>query len=228
MSSIIVFAESCEKYESTRVRACEDTWAPLLRARGIDVLFVIGCPDQPDEFQLVGNILYVKCRDEYRDLPAKTRMAAKYFTEYCPCHDYMFKCDDDTYIHARNFAKFDIKGAAHLGARCGTYPSGGAGYFLNRQAASIVAQSKLSTGPEDKEVGQLLRDNSITPVFDRRFSGWPSSDWKQSPAIQGTGWHGDIPPPYEKLKDQITDHLLRAPASVMYDIHNVVEQGLTC
>jgi hypothetical protein len=155
-------------------------------------------------------------------------MAAKYFTEYCPCHDYMFKCDDDTYIHARNFAKFDIKGAAHLGARCGTYPSGGAGYFLNRQAASIVAQSKLSTGSEDKEVGQLLRDNSITPVFDRRFSGWPSSDWKQSPAIQGTGWHGDIPPPYEKLKDQITNHLLRAPASVMYDIHNVVEQGLTC
>lgn len=228
MKNTIVFAVSCQKYKE-RIKSCEDTWATLLREQGTEVLYVIGDIKQDEDFILKGNILYVKCNDDYLSLPKKTKMVAKYFIENCQDKDYMFKCDDDTYIHVNNFANYIIlENTQYLGVPCQDfYASGGAGYFLNKKSAKIIAESSLDSGAEDLLVGQTLKDNNIEFTKDYRFNGWPT-EWEKSEewvkAAPNFSW-GDIVPPYSEIKHLVTNHLLRLPVNKMYEIHETITNG---
>ena len=58
------------------------------------------------------------------------------------------------------------------------YASGGAGYFLSRKAAAIVAERLASypTGAEDLLVGRVLKDAGIELSIDPRFVPFGSPD----------------------------------------------------
>jgi hypothetical protein len=95
--------------------------------------------------------------------------------------DYLFKCDDDTYISLPRLMAVDPAGRDYIGAewRPGVgYASGGAGYILSRRAVSIVAERLESypTGAEDLLVGQVLRAAGIEFSVDPRFVPFGSPD----------------------------------------------------
>lgn len=94
-------------------------------------------------------------------------------------YDYVFKCDDDTYVNvdrllASGFEQHDYSGSTdrHKAEGIGEYRwcQGGAGYWLSNKAAAIVAESGLTTiRAEDFAVGGLLHRHGIHPQHDERY-----------------------------------------------------------
>jgi hypothetical protein len=91
----------------------------------------------------------------------------------------LFKCDDDTYVSIPRLLAFCEKELArpcapdYVGAewRPGVgYGSGGAGYFLSRKAAELVAQKlEQATGAEDLLVGRVLRAADVQLTVEPRL-----------------------------------------------------------
>lgn len=128
--------------------------------------------------------------DDYPSLPQKTRafcLEAFRADELrgSRCWDYLFKCDDDTYIAADRFlAALPLLRGNYIGAEYTPgwgrntyghpYASGGGGYFLSRKAAKIIAENMTEeTGCEDVLVGQHLHRAGIGLTMDNRFVGAP-------------------------------------------------------
>ena len=90
-----------------------------------------------------------------------------------PPWDYLFKCDDDTYVSIPRLLAYDLAGRDYIGAewRPGVgYGSGGAGYFLSRRAATIAAEGLIhATGSEDLLVGRILRAAGIEFAIEPRL-----------------------------------------------------------
>ncbi len=97
-----------------------------------------------------------------------------------PNWDYLFKCDDDTYVSIPRLLAYDLAGRDYIGAewRPGVgYGSGGAGYFLSRKAAGLVARElEQATGAEDLLVGEVLRAAGIRLSIDPRFVPFGSAE----------------------------------------------------
>jgi len=222
--NVVVFCVSCKAYKD-RVSACRDTWGKELTDKGVTVYYVVGDPEQKEKFNVQDDILYVKCPDSYGDLPEKTKLLAEYFTTNYFHMDYMFKCDDDTYINVDNFLQYDKQENDYIGCPVAeNSASGGAGYFLNKKCASIVACSNLTTGAEDVLVGETLHAHNIKLTDDHeKFNGW-TYEWGQSDTCD-RGDMGDIVPEYNKIRHFVTNHLLRLPAEKMYEIHDVISVG---
>ena len=164
-----------------RLQWCQRTWLADAAEIGQQVFVVIASPGI-GETKLRGNELRVDVPDTLLALPQQVRAA---------CHwalarddwEYVFKCDDDTYISMPRFAAYR-PGADYVGGWCRyggeTYAHGGGGYFLSRLAAEIVA-NELSQpeGPEDLLVGRVLRNAGIVLQVDKRFVGW--GNWLKRP-----------------------------------------------
>lgn len=91
---LVIGALSCQPYANRR-DACRRTWLSQPLPADVGYFFLIGRPGRPAE--IAGDILYLDCPDTYNDLPRKT-MA---FIEFALAHwdvEYLFKCDDDTYV----------------------------------------------------------------------------------------------------------------------------------
>jgi hypothetical protein len=85
----------------------------------------------------------------------------------------LLKCDDDTYVSIPRLLAYDQQGRDYIGAEWKPgvgYGSGGAGYFLSRRAAEVVAQGLTqATGAEDLLVGQVLRSAGIEMSIEPRL-----------------------------------------------------------
>ena len=152
-------------------------------ALGVPSVFLLGCPTAAAPVQIGPHALVLPCPDDYASLPQRTMWFCRWATQYSVLStqwDYLFKCDDDTYISLPRLIAFDparpgVPGTPdYIGAewRPGVgYASGGAGYFLSRKAATIVAERLESypTGAEDLLVGQVLRAAGIELSIDPRF-----------------------------------------------------------
>tara|TARA_Y100000592_G_scaffold493_1_gene751 strand:+ start:3065 stop:3790 length:726 start_codon:yes stop_codon:yes gene_type:complete len=75
------------------------TWIPQLNNRGIMTVFLVGDETISEEYKLVGNTLLCKCKDEHGYQTYKTKIFLKWVEENCE-YDYVFRCDDDTYVHS--------------------------------------------------------------------------------------------------------------------------------
>lgn len=108
-------------------------------------------------------------------MPQRTRQFCRWALE-SQQFDYLFKCDDDTYVAVDRLAAIDLCGRDYVGRDLGGWASGGAGYFLSRRAAEIVASELTAeTGDEDCAVADVLRTHGITVADDPRFLPWPGS-----------------------------------------------------
>lgn len=111
-------------------------------------------------------------------LNRKTEALAKYALENG--YDFVFKCDDDTYVRTdllleSGFEEHDYVGFTdtHYTRELGWYfwAQGGAGYWLSRKAMQIVAQNGLHVIPaEDFAVGNILAANGIHPDHEQRYN----------------------------------------------------------
>lgn len=177
---VIVGALSClDPVYMDRRRRCQQAWVPQLEQAGFEVFFLMGVGDRVSYPTIVnekkhgriGTELHLPCPDDYQSLPQKTYWFCKWAIEN-RSFDYLFKCDDDTYIEPDRFLQVDIRRVDYLGHVWypRAYASGGAGYFLSHRAASIVADGLTQVeGAEDLLVGELLHKNGIAPVHDNRF-----------------------------------------------------------
>jgi hypothetical protein len=169
---IIIGALSARQYPERR-RRCRETWfddAALFPE--LEPLFLIGAEGEVRQPTLIDDLLLLPCPNDYQSLPQRTRWFCQWAIE-ARDFDYLFKCDDDTFLCIERLLAFDTWGRDYIGAewRPGVdYASGGAGYLLSRRAAEIVAKKlDASTGAEDKLVGDVLRAAGIGLAIDNRF-----------------------------------------------------------
>lgn len=174
---ILIAILSCHARPFLRL-AQRETW--INDVAGADYRFFLGRPavDPPED-----HCVYLACEDTYAKLTSKTHAMVKW--ALAEGYDFVFKCDDDTYIRpdrllSSNFAGDDYSG--FTGGRWGdvpgpdgrqivyAYAQGGAGYWLSRRALAIVAEHMLvKEYCEDCAVGKTLALHGIAPILDARY-----------------------------------------------------------
>jgi hypothetical protein len=188
---IMIGALSCWQYKERRDR-CARTWmqegdklngtSPGEPPRDLHTIehtiehtiarsvFLIGSPGL-EEPALAGRYLLLPGPSDYRSLPQRTRA----FCQWAIARDdwdYLFKCDDDTYVAMSRLIRYPLT-ADYIGAEWKPgvgYASGGAGYFLSRKAAEVVAEHLTrKEGPEDVYVRDALASQGIPFTQDQRF-----------------------------------------------------------
>jgi Galactosyltransferase len=172
---------SCHKH-ATRRDACLETWANLKQRDDVDLVFILG--DGRDAWPVrEGCLLHCPCPDDYESLSMKTRWLCLWaITNYS--FDFLFKCDDDTYVHVERLLDCDTLGdyvGCEISGHTYGHASGGAGYRLSRNAAIQVATFlNTSVSYEDWLVWKLMTSAGIPLRSDSRFNynceRWPSQD----------------------------------------------------
>lgn len=180
---IVVAICSCGKNRGRR-EAVRQTWLSK-SAPGVKCLFFVG---RGAEVSGESDVLVVDADDSYDYLPQKVRAA---FASILGSHDcdWIFKCDDDTYValdrlQAIITADADLIGDISLDNRGS--PSGGAGYFLSAELATRIVADKESrdVGAEDILIGRqaarlgarmvsspaLCKDRSRLPASDNQLA----------------------------------------------------------
>jgi hypothetical protein len=121
-----------------------ETWGRQLPIH-TEMLFFVGEGAEITEEYVV----QVPARDDYNNTPSKVRAFFRYAIANLK-FDYLFKCDENTYVHAGRLTRLLQSKADFVGSKdlvYNGYASGGAGYLLSRGAVQAVAESPL---PEHK------------------------------------------------------------------------------
>ncbi len=150
---ILVGVCSCRRYPEKR-QAVRDTWMTN-PAEGIDCVFFVGgaspLHNEPDTVVL-------EVDDSYDALPEKVLSFFRHALTHSD-FDWLFKCDDDTYLSLPRLGQLttlggDLVGNPMLDTRGS--PSGGAGYLLSRQIVqALVEDTELPRrGAEDVIIGE--------------------------------------------------------------------------
>lgn len=144
VARILIGITSCRKHKERR-DACRATWMSK-PVDGIRPVFFVGggvpLPDEPDTITL-------DCPDTYEALPAKIRAFFDHALQH-ESFDWLFKCDDDTYVaqnrlHDLTVGNHELAGNAEFLDTKG-YASGGAGYLLSKRMVAILAGDRSLPG----------------------------------------------------------------------------------
>lgn len=181
---IIIGALSCWKYPERQER-CLSTWIRegyrythlLSETTSFDhheivrSVLLIGEPTIPSPRIIGKNYLLLPVPNDYPSLPQRTRAFCQWALGQDDW-DYLFKCDDDTYVSMSRLIQYPLT-ADYIGSEWSPgvgYASGGAGYFLSRRAAQIVAEHMTQQiGDEDVLVRDTLVAHGIPFTQDQRF-----------------------------------------------------------
>lgn len=125
--------------------------------------------------------------DDYDNLAWKSRGMFEWAVKHD--YDFLFKCDDDTYVHPvrlldSGFERHDYIGESKTVDGLGKFMAAGGGYWLSRKALDILVNSPKEqhfkprhlslNGPsiwqEDRWVAEVLHANGIRPVNDQRYT----------------------------------------------------------
>jgi hypothetical protein len=168
---VLVALSSCQSYENDgRNQSVRDTWLKDL-PEGWDYRFFHGRSALPKD-----DVIVVNCDDGMNDLTHKTQGKLRWAVEHG--YDFVFCCFPDTYacverLVACGFENHDYVGTFYCHPGGIPYCQGGAGYFLSRRAAEIVAAANLPHYiAEDCIVGDTLFRHNV-----RRFD---CADFHQS------------------------------------------------
>lgn len=170
------------------------TWLKDAAKFGLEYRFFLGAPPKPQGYdprrpklamealkatpRARSDEVWLEVPDTYPELPQKTRELIRW--AYYLRYDFIFKCDDDTYVAIERllksgFEKHDYYGFRRAATWFGPgkeveHAQGGAGYWLSRQAMEIVlAHDQTMQGAEDINVARVLREHGIEAVHDPRY-----------------------------------------------------------
>lgn len=167
-ASILVGICSGHGYYERR-KAVRDTWLTHPQ-EGITCLFFLG--GEVPEREL-SDTVGLDAPDDYLSLPAKVLAFFRYALENYD-FDWLFKCDDDTYLDLSRLpeladARYGLVGDVLLGRRGS--PSGGAGYLLSRAIVEKIAARKdvPVLGAEDMIFGKLALEEGAVPHVTSRL-----------------------------------------------------------
>jgi len=160
---------SCQRNLHKRL-GCRTTWMTgLSRYRDIEAFFVIGNAEVSRP-ELRGDVLELPCPDDYSSLPQKVHSMLQWCLERRE-FDYLFKCDDDTYVVVDRLAAYPLAGQDYIGDNLGGFAAGGSGYILSCTAAEIAC-ARLGPhqhGCEDRIIGAQVRSKGVRLIHDGRF-----------------------------------------------------------
>lgn len=154
-----------------RVRAVRETWAKYLPAfeRYVHLRFFYGQP--ADGRKPFNDEIFLDVPDDYTRLPHKVK--AIFHWALAKGYDYVFKCDDDTFVYLDRLMASGFEGHDYVGycyPSHGNYISGGTGYWLSRKAMQIIVNApQPETWAEDRWVGETLGKSGISPTRDARY-----------------------------------------------------------
>jgi hypothetical protein len=151
---LLIAVVSCARDQSAGGHsAITSTWGKEAARVGIGLKFFVGTGAFAGR-----NEIWVDAPDSYQCLPAKVKAMCEWFVR--SDYDYLFKCDNDTFIHPERLLGMEFESAdcsGHQGSGSGSF-NGGVGYFLSKKAAEIVSKDSMHSGAEDVLVAQVLKD----------------------------------------------------------------------
>lgn len=175
---ILVGVCSCSANRAKR-DAVRASWATLEQANVTIRFFTGEAPNIEEQ-----DTIFLNANDSYPYLPSKVMAffshALKLFD-----FDWLFKCDDDTYVDLTRLADLTGPGLDLIGSEVTATrgsPSGGAGYFLSRRMVELlVSEGKIpETGDEDVLIGEeAIRKGAIvcaTTRLGQDASRYPRKD----------------------------------------------------
>ena len=166
---ILIAIKSCHQYHS-RANAQRQTWIKDI-PDGVDYKFFLGrhLTNTPSEDQI-----FLDAEDNYFGLPEKMKKACAWALE--KEYDYVFFCDDDTYVVVPRLLQAIPQGSDYVGRLRG--PSGnwpapycsGFAYWLSAKALKIVAETTLNLDTaDDRQIGNMLHSAGVQATYDSRF-----------------------------------------------------------
>jgi hypothetical protein len=167
---ILIAIKSCHHYQA-RANAQRQTWIKDIPA-DVDYMFFVGRAKNPKP--PMPDVTFLDVEDNYYGLPDKMRKACAWALERG--YDYVFFCDDDTYVVVDRLLAAIPKGKDYVGRLRG--PSGnwpapycsGFAYWLSAKALKIVAETKLSLdSADDRHIGNTLRVAGVPGSLDLRY-----------------------------------------------------------
>lgn len=166
---------SCQRFAAKR-QAVRDAWFP----RGlptVEARFFVGTDDACAALA-ESDTVTLAVPDDYEHLPLKV---VEFFRHALETHDfdYLFKCDDDTYLVPERLLELADGRADYVGNEFilnRGAADGGAGYLLSRAIVErIVADTSLApTGNEDIIIGEAAIRHGAVAAVDRRLV-WDTS-----------------------------------------------------
>jgi hypothetical protein len=164
---IAIAIMSCVK-NAERREAVRRTWVKDIPF-GIDYFFFVGHVGVSDAISL-------PCGDAYEDCAFKQIEMIKFVKDY----DYVFFCDDDTYVVIDRLMLCGFEAHDYMGCPCMLYEEcvaahGGAGFWMSKKAMVAALDVGLDhpkfikTQFSDQAVGRLLRIAGIKLKADMRF-----------------------------------------------------------
>lgn len=150
---ILIAICSCHRHEERR-EACRATWLTRLPPH-VAAFFFIGTGGNAPP---AANTLYLDVADDYAALTKKTASMLRGAVQRWP-FDYLFKCDDDTFVAAPRLHELcGHEMCAFLWSNPQKSASGGAGYLLSRALAARLPDEINESGYyEDVEVTLAAR-----------------------------------------------------------------------
>ena len=156
--NVAFLVKSCQKYKDRRA-ACRHTWAHS----GLNLIFVVADPAHKYQTAEADVLVVEGISDAYQDIAQKLAAGLRYAVGEGA--DYVFVCDDDTYVRTALLLKNIPNGQDYVGyLRVEQLESNhdipyahGAGYWLSCRAAQIVGNSRLMRPGiiDDGAVGQI-------------------------------------------------------------------------
>ena len=167
---ILVGICSCHQHAERR-EAVRKTWLRELPEQ-LTAVFFVGqggaCPEP--------GVVRLPVPDDYGSLSTKVLSFYRYALQHYD-FDYLFKCDDDTYVHPERLLALpspdvDFVGSSQLPQE--RYASGGAGYLLSRRLLKAITRDAVPN------------QSSEDVIFSRRAleSGLP---WRSTELLHGFG-----------------------------------------
>lgn len=111
--------------------------------------------------------VFLDVPDDYEHLPHK--MQAIYKWALANGYDYVYKCDDDTWVYVdrlmrSGFEEYDQLGYSNCSDpnnTCNCYVTGGPGYWLSKRALTKVVNTPVNHWAEDCWVGSALKNTGL-------------------------------------------------------------------
>jgi len=165
--------ENYDKHQNTfvgdQILACRETW---LKDSKLDYKFFYGqgADREPGEDEV-----FLDVPDDYRSLTKKLKATCKWALDHG--YEYIFKCDDDTYVWADRLRTSGFEHHDYVGYDWACNSSnkhhcfaGGFACWFSAKAAKVIADALDTTEPaDDVWAGHMLRDAGIKLVHDARY-----------------------------------------------------------
>lgn len=185
---VLIAIFSCQRYAKRRA-ALRETWLQDVPGE-VDWRFFVG------KVRGVGpgletNLEVLECWDDYGHLCWKMKEMLEWARERG--YDYVFKCDDDTFVVPQRLLSsgFDLHDFVGWQWPGRPFPYGGPGYWLSRRMIDAVLEHGLPLeGMEDVMVGKAAVEAGIPLFHDPRYvSGLTSDDVLPGPGNDLISYH---------------------------------------